>query len=308
MKLDYKIIWVEDKIETKQFQALIQNVVKYLEDQFFKVTIETAEDVAEFKEKFKIHKNFDLVITDLNLNESHGNEVVDYIRDEKHNLTEIFFYSANNDLKTTALINNNRITFYQLDGQDYHKGLNENILDLIKLTISKFQNIITMRGMIMHETSSLDMKMIDIVKKYLNDPDNAENSALIFSKILENVKKFTEEKHNKASEGKMKKVISDNVLFSSYQKVYALGQILSVLEQEDFSDDYNKEVTGYRNQFAHAELCENEDGILHFKVKGEGENDMLIFDEELCRTIRKNIIKHEINLEKLVATLTPTAS
>jgi len=303
MKLDYKIIWVEDKIETKQFQALIQNVTKYLEDQFFKVTIETAEDFSEFKEKFKQQRNFDLVITDLNLNESHGSEVVDYIRDKKHNLTEIFFYSANNDLKTTALINNNRITFYQLDGQDYHKSLNENILDLIGLTISKFQNIITMRGMIMHETSSLDLKMIDIVKNYLNDSANEKTSVPIFDKILENIKKFTEEKNNKAIQGKMKKVISDNVLFSSYQKVYALGQILASLNQEDFSEDYNKEVIGYRNQFAHAELTEDENGVLYFKVKGEGDNDMLIFDEELCKTIRKNIIKHEINLEKLVATL-----
>jgi len=303
MKLDYKIIWVEDKIETKQFQALIQNVVKYLEEQFFKVIIETAEDFEEFKEKFKTHKNFDLIITDLNLNESHGSEVVNYIRDEKHILTEVFFYSANNDLKTTALINNNRITFYQLDGSDYHKSLNENILELINLTISKFQNIITMRGMIMHETSSLDFKMIDIVKGYLNAPENKENSGEIFEKILENIKKFTGEKNDKALDGKMKKIISDNVLFSSYQKVYALGQILSTLKQEDFSEDYNKEVIGYRNQFAHAELFENDEGILHFKAKGEGGGDMLVFDESLCRTIRKNIIKHEVNLEKLIATL-----
>ncbi len=53
MKLDYKIIWVEDKIDTKPFLALKESVKKHLEDEFFNVTIETAEDFDEFKKKIR---------------------------------------------------------------------------------------------------------------------------------------------------------------------------------------------------------------------------------------------------------------
>jgi CheY-like chemotaxis protein len=303
MKLDYKIIWVEDKIESKPFQALIQNVTKFLEEQFFKVTIETAEDLGDFIQKYDSHRNFDLVVTDLNLNESHGNEVVDYLRDKKHNQTEVFFYSANPDLKTSPLVNSNRITFYQLDGQDYHSELQQNILDLISLTISKFQNIITMRGMIMHETCSLDTKMINIVKQYLEDPANKERSEHIFTSILGNITQHAEEKYNKALAGKMKKILADNVLFSSSHKIGALGEILDVLGVQNFSEEYSSEVISYRNQFAHAELFTTEEGVQHFKARGFNEDDKLVFDEDLCRTIRRNIIKHENNLEKLTATL-----
>ena len=123
MKLDYKIIWVEDKIDTRPFLSLKKNVESHLENEFFNVTIETAEDYDEFKEKYEANQTFDLIITDLNLNESHGSQVIDFVRDEKHILTEVFFYSANSELSNTRLINNSRITFHQLDGQGYHKEL-----------------------------------------------------------------------------------------------------------------------------------------------------------------------------------------
>ena len=166
MKLDYKIIWVEDKIDTKPFRSLQENVKKHLEDEFFNVSIETAEDFDEFKKKYEQNDTFDLIITDLNLNESHGNEVIDFVRDEKHILTEIFFYSANSELSDTKLVNNSRITFHQMDEANAYRELGSSIIELINLTISKFQHIVTMRGMIMQETSSLDLKTLTYLNQY----------------------------------------------------------------------------------------------------------------------------------------------
>ena len=104
MKLDYNIIWVEDKIDTKPFLSLKMKVKRYLEDEFFNVIIETAEDFDEFKHKFEEKEAFDLIITDLNLNESHGSQVINFVRDEKHILTEVFFYSANSSLTSTKFL------------------------------------------------------------------------------------------------------------------------------------------------------------------------------------------------------------
>lgn len=285
MKLNYKIIWVEDKIDTRPFLSLIDHVITHLENEFFNVQIETAEDFDEFRTKYDDSQTYDLIITDLNLNESHGNEVIDFVRDEKHILTEIFFYSANSELSTTKLVNSSRITFYQLDGQDYHKELQNSIIELINLTISKFQNIVTMRGMIMHETSSLDLKIEDIVRKQLNNPSLEEHITPLLDTIFDNIFQNASEKYKKAEKRKAKEILGDNVLFNASQKVFALGAILEIMKEENFAPKYNDEVILIRNQFAHSELKKNEKGKEYFKVKGEE----IYFDKELCKKIRHDL-------------------
>jgi len=295
MKLDYNIIWVEDKIDTKPFKALRENVKKHLEGEFFNVKIETAEDFEEFKTKYGDFDTFDLIITDLNLNESHGSQVIDFVRDEKHIFTEVFFYSANNKLSTTPLINSSRITFYQLDGQDYHKELQKSIIDLINLTISKFQHIVTMRGMIMHETSSLDLKMDQIVRSQLKNPSLTKLFKPAIDNIFKNILDNAKEKYNKAKAKELKNILKDNVLFNSSQKIFALGEILKVLKEDDFSVEYNEEIISIRNKFAHSELIKDESGKEYFKVKGED----VFFDKSFCRQIRRNISKHGMNISSL---------
>lgn len=295
MKLDYKIIWVEDKIDTEPFQDLVNDIKEHLENEFFNVKIDTAEDYDDFVKIYESQDTFDLIITDLNLNESHGSQVIDFIRDEKHNFTEIFFYSANKELNNARLINSSRITFHQLEDQRYHKELGNSIKDLINLTISKFQHIISMRGMIMQETSSLDSIMDNIVKNQLKNPDFKKDAEEILTTVFKNILDNAKEKYDKAVAKKAKVILKDNVLFNSSQKVFALGQILNKIGKEDFSADYSKEVVLIRNQFAHAELFKNENGDDCFKVKGEE----VIFDNNLCRTIRNNIIKHSKNIDSL---------
>ena len=300
MKLDYKIIWVEDKIETKPFISLRETVKEHLVNEFFNVSIEIAEDFDEFKEKYQDIETFDLIITDLNLNESHGNEVIDFVRDEKHILTEIFFYSANSELSNAKLLNNNRITFYQMDEASAYRALGNSIIELINLTIYKFQNIVAMRGMIMHETSSLDLKMAQIVKNQLKSPNLKDRIEPILNNIFENILANAQEKYNKAQKRKLKIILKDNVLFNSSQKIFALGEILKILGEKDFSENYSNQIILIRNQFAHAELLKDEQGNEYFKVK----NEEVFFDKNLCREIRKNIIEHSNNILNLEEKLT----
>ena len=285
MKLNYKIIWVEDKIDTRPFLSLIDNVKDYLENEFFNVNIDTAEDFEEFRSKYEDGQTYDLIITDLNLNESHGSEVIDFVRDEKHILTEIFFYSANSALATTKLVNSSRITFYQLDGQDYHKELLSSIIEVIDLTISKFQNIVAMRGMIMHETSTLDLKMEEIVRRQLSNPSLEEHITPLLNTIFDNIFLNAKEKYEKAGKRKVKDILRDNVLFNSSQKIFALGAILEIMKEENFASKYDEEVILIRNQFAHSELKKNDKGLEYFKVKGEE----IYFDKELCKKIRNDL-------------------
>lgn len=290
MKLDYKIIWVEDKIDTKPFLSLKESVKKHLENEFFNVSIETAEDFNEFKKKYE-SDTFDLIITDLNLNESHGNEVIDFVRDEKHILTEVFFYSANSELKSTPLVNSSRITFHQMDEGNAYRELGSSIIELIDLTISMFQHIVAMRGMIMHETSSLDQKSLEIVNEYFEKKSDEDISNALFDEIIS----FHKEKLGKAEKYKknsrLKKIIGDPVAFSATQRANTLSNIIDKEGLVNFIADYKKEILMVRNQFAHAILDEEKQV---FRTKGGEE-----FNEDLCKKVRKNINIHIDNINNL---------
>jgi CheY-like chemotaxis protein len=294
MKLDYKIIWVEDKIDTKPFLSLKESIKKHLEDEFFNVFIETAEDYEEFKKKYEDNESFDLIITDLNLNESHGSQVIDFVRDEKHILTEVFFYSANSELTSTPLVNSSRITFHQMDEGNAYRELGISIIELIDLTISMFQHIVTMRGMIMQETSSLDTKIYDMVSLYVNENDDEVRVALYDELVSFFGRKFKLSEKSKKNNN-INNILKDPLLLTSAQRANVLSEIINKKGLENFINDFKKEVINVRNQFAHAELMKNEEGKEYFKVKDED----VYFDKDLCRDIRKNINKHLINIATL---------
>ncbi|WP_310554660.1 hypothetical protein [Flavobacterium sp.] len=285
MKLNYNIIWVDDKIDTRPYLAIKKDLFDFVTNEFFNCDIQEAEDFNEFQELFNEDKSYDLIITDLSLNNgTTGKEVIDFIRENKHNHTEIFFYSANTKLRQQQLINSNRITFYQLTEGNYNELKNE-IIDLVKLTISKFQHIVSMRGMIMHETSSLDVKIEDILNQIINKGDK--------DKLLNIIK----EKFLKTSEEFAKRISKCNDVEELLQfigadhRVRAILRNISNVEVKNILSDYTKEVITVRNQFAHAEL-NIETNI--FKTKNG-----LIFNDAQCVIIRKNINKHLKNLDAL---------
>ena len=285
MKLDYNILWVDDRITTPPFKKILLETKDFLANEYFNCNIIEAEDFNEFVEIFSDNKEFDIIITDYSLNDgTFGNQVIDFIRESEHNFTEIFFYSANDNVNNINLFSKNRITFFQLTEGDY-KEVESEIIEVINQTIKKFQNIVAMRGMIMHETSSLDLKMEDIVRKQLRNPSLQQHITPLLETIFDNIFQSASEKYKRAEKRKAKEILGDNVLFNASQKIFALGAILEIMEEENFAHNYNDEVILIRNQFAHSELKKNDEGKEYFKVKGEE----IYFDKELCKKIRHDL-------------------
>lgn len=295
MKIDYRIIWVEDKIDSKPFQSLRQSIFDHLKNEFFDVSIETAEDFNEFKRKYERTETFDLIVTDLNLNESHGSQVIDFVRDVRHVLTEVFFYSANSELSKIKLLNNSRITFHKMDEPSAYRELGNSITDLINLTIVKFNHIVAMRGMIMQETSDLDEKSLGIISNYFEKFSDEDITNTLFDEIIS----FHREKLNKAERYKrssrFEKIIADPIAFSATQRANTLSNIIDKRGLKNFIDDYKREILAVRNQFAHATLDEDKQV---FRTRGGQE-----FNAELCKKIRKDINTHIQNVEDLIVQL-----
>lgn len=294
MKLDYKILWLDDHIGAFIEDEHIADIEQYISDQGFVAEINTEDNPKDFFNA--LDDTYDLILTDYHMDDLNGDEVVKKIREESI-FTEILFYTAEANLKDTQKLD--RISFLETT-INHEEEVVGKTKELINLTIKKFQDIVVMRGMIMHETSDLDMQKVDILKGYVKSKQSQEIEGLE-NKVFQEIQSFLDEKCKKyqgcsTKENGLKRIIKDNVLFSSARKIEALSWILQEVGLSDFSKKYQDEIITPRNDFAHAKLIE-EQGRKYFK-KGGGDGD-IEFDDQYCKQLRTNILKHRQNLDKL---------
>ncbi|RLA79474.1 MAG: response regulator [Epsilonproteobacteria bacterium] len=296
MKLNYKILWLDDQIKTFIDDRHILKIEKHLSDEGFNPEIYPVKTKEEFFDK--LDNSYDLILTDYHMKGMNGAEIVKEVR--KNIFTEILFYTAQGDLKDISKLD--RISFLQTK-RIHHKEVVKKAIDLINLTIEKFHDIVVMRGMIMNETSDLDNQKIALIKKFIdkNTPELIDGLKLeILSELDE---KFSSKLRKVQGEWKVKpngftNLIKDNFVFSASYKIKTLGWILNQLSENNFSNEYNSEIINIRNLFAHATLEEDidENGKLIRKFFKKGD---ITFDSDYCKVIRQNINKHKQNLDNL---------
>jgi len=152
MEIEYKILWLDDQIKQFKDDEIIEELEDYLEEEGFKPIIHAVDTSAKFFEK--LDKSYDLILTDYHMKEMQGNMVVEKIRGSDYSiLTEILFYTAKADLEAGNKIN--RVSFLETASKlgSHQEEVLKETKNLIAITIQKFQHIVSMRGMIMHETS-----------------------------------------------------------------------------------------------------------------------------------------------------------
>jgi hypothetical protein len=303
MKLDYKILWLDDKIHEFIEDEFIDDIEEHLIEEGFNPIIDTTNNQEKFNKL--LDDSYDLILTDFHLNENNdnsqvnGDTIVNEIR-ATNIFTEILFYTAKADLKGS--LSWDRISFLQTEKlpDAHHEEVIKKVKTLIDLTVKKFQDIVVMRGMIMDETSDLDNQKIKLIKKYIDNNTNETISSLKID-ILTEIDKHLSSKLKKVNgdwttkEKGFKDLIKDDFVFSASYKIKTLGWILNQLSESDFSNDYKDEIINIRNIFAHAILEEDKDenGKVIRKYFKRGD---MTFNPDKCKEIRKNITKHRKNL------------
>lgn len=307
MKLDYKILWLDDKIQDFIDDEYIDEIEQHLKNEEFNPIIHYTNEQSIFFD-YLGNNTYDLILTDFHLNESNdnkridGDNIIEEIR-QKNIFTEILFYTAKAELE--GKLKWDRISFLeteQFGKAKHHEKVIEKIKKLIDLTIEKFHDIVMMRGMIMSETSDLDEEKKTLLKLFISLKKYKDNIPQLRDRLFKEVNEFLIEKRNKIDNCMQNKnlnnLIKDNTLFSADKKISAMSEILQIIGCEDFSDDYKKEIIKIRNDFAHAKLEEEKDEngkvIRKYFKKGD-----VTFDQKYCKTIRANIIKHKRNLKTL---------
>ncbi len=331
MNLAYNILWFENDKEW------VDSIEEKFEDFFFDFgfllkydVYQNADHLDHLINQINNHeRDVDIILMDYNLlNNDKGNEIIKRIR-AKDIFTEIIFYSEKTKVKE-------KFTDECIEGIYFSERdtLFLRLQQIIPHTIKKVIDLTNMRGLVMSETSLLDIELnnlILIILKFIDKKDSCKRQLLVdkvFQKRLEHAHNIKEIDHEIQKINK-KDTIIFKINFNEREKY--IKDIKILLENIESSDRYmfvNKlikepECAGLDIQKEHAKFKQYFDDIIkkrnilaHVKediVNGKKVlkssfkgNESFYFSHEDFKKIRQDLIEHKENIKLMIASITKT--
>lgn len=301
MRIDYNILWFEDI--KSSFDAKKQ-IVKDIVEGFGFNFPEPRNEIDGTNIESIDYESYDLLIVDLNLAGIKGPALIDRIRHNEGVYTEVVFYSSDGERAVR-----NALKEYEIDGAYCAGRENDDFEDkvqkVIKTTIKKVQDLNNMRGLIMAETSDIDNTMFAIIQAVI-EKNSFGIKEKLESAIFENVKSKVNSKKDDFDKylknGRIDKVIKDNLMFDTSQKILAIQFIIDSIDHE-LTKPYQGKV--FSNSYT--ELKQQRDLLAHvIEVYEEGKkklrsgNRELEFTDEFCIDIRVKVKLHGNNLNQIL--------
>ncbi len=301
MRLQYKILWLDDKIAEFTDDEIIEEIKKFLFSYGFIPEIDACDNPNDF---FKLlDDSYDLILTDYHMNDMDGDRVVEKIRGSEYEiLTEILFYTAKADLADVSKID--RVSFLETGGvtKDHVDAILNKVKELIYLTIRKAQDLNNLRGLVMAETSELDSLMKQILAL------TALKSKVSEKRISEKYEKMLKKSKEKSSEIESYTIPTDFIkLTKTHHFTSGISYDFLYHFSKDKSNDmdpiillpYIKQVIEERNNLAHnPEDSSTPDKMIIIK-KGKP----LEYDENKFIEIRKDIQKYKQIFQEIINSL-----
>ncbi len=304
MKLNYKILWIDDQIEDYIEMGIKSELETYIDTLGFIPTVECFENGNVAEQSIKTIK-YDLILSDYNIEGANeqGDILIQKIRDGGV-FTEVLFYSAQPDFDTIAKnLYRDRVSFYSLIGDESFKGFREKAYKLIDDTVSKLQELNNIRGLVMSETSELDNSVEEIIFSFLSKGN--ENSGKLKAYIVDSIiSSATSNLKNAEKFGELDDTeIVKSRLFDADKKSRTVNKILEILKVEDnqfnhFYQNYKTDVLDTRNDLAHAK-SDTIDGIEYLIISRKDGEHPIKFNQEHCVQIRRNLRKHSELLKSI---------
>jgi CheY-like chemotaxis protein len=326
MNLNYKILWFEDD-EDIISEDVAPQIEEYLKGLGFVPEIFhyfNGENLDSLIEK----KNYDLIVTDLNLGEYEtGAQLIDHIR-EGNILTEVLLYSANAN-EINAIVDEKG----WIERASFSVGL-KNLPDKLKkviyLTIRKTQDVNNTRGLIIAETIYLENKIEEILSEFFKvsaetvlDPQKLELLKNIYDKRIENHK--IESEILQSIDYTDLNALIDNDILSAANSFDALQSILKssikslgneigirgieknkrleleiqmerIKELKATLNGFKEEIFKIRNTLAHVVEEIDEDGTPFLKSINKRDGTTIRFTDEKYIELRSTFKRHKENL------------
>lgn len=328
MNLKYNILWFEDdpKIVTEDIGPEIKLFLEDLGFEYNCIHKEEGKDI----DLITNEKKFDLIITDLNLEEKKlGKNIIDRIREMKI-FTEVLLYSASAE-EIMEVIDGNDKLVERVSFSVGIKNLSEKIQKIIELTIKKVQDVTNMRGLVIAAAIDLEIEMEEIIKTFFKingNPDIDKKRTEILKDIHDNKLKLDTdyiEKIKKMDHSNIDLLLEEGVLTASniydalmsaikiYDREYSQqlnglkdkAQVLDINNKRENVkslreglNDFNKNIINLRNTLAHVKEELNTDGLPFLQnVKVGGEK--IVFNNDKYIEIRKNFIQYSKTLAEI---------
>jgi hypothetical protein len=294
MRIEYNILWVED--EDSWYETTKELFSDTLDDLGFKLVPKQCKTFDEVKEEIDRNylKDYDLLLVDFTLKGSEsGEKIIEFIRNMKDKpiLTDVLFYSS--------AVENVRHSMKELGLEGVYtsdrKEVETKFEQVVNTSIKKIQEVNTMRGLIMAETSDLDEIMLEITEILLKSDISREVQSYVEEKVIETISSILDIARDPEIEIYNK--TSDTRIFTSVHKACVVNKLhkMKGIGVPKFFDSYNKDILSPRNIFAHVkETIIDGEKVLQSK-NGKSE----VFNEARCIEIRKSLIKYREILESI---------
>ena len=267
MNTIYKMLWIDDSDDfVEMTRELVEDVIKQ-NNMIPQLAIYNKFE--EFQEKelenfdADIFNLYDQIVVDFALSGTTGDKIINDLRSRKI-YTDVIFYSNNFDRLKAELKENDE----QLDGVFYstRENLTNAVDKVIKKNLKREYNIANIRGLIMDSTSEFDYICRTTTLELYNKLSSEKQK-----EVVERAKEYVAnaENNSKSNFGKLDKLSGDKFLKEALGATeyvmnnkdrYAVMALVvrefsgDMTFDEDFAENYQKELIKPRNDLAHNKL------------------------------------------------------
>jgi len=295
MKINYKVLWVEDHFES--VQPAIEGIEDRLEGYGFKFEVDgktslSEDDLGKLSDKLSQYNPYDMIIFDYDLGEQtkKGNEIARELR--KSIFTDMIFYSgkAPRELRQT-LFDSQVEGVFTVSRPDFV----EEAWPIIEDQIKRICDINNMRGVILDEMSKIDLRMRELYNKKYEGLLDEEKEGQV-NKIREKLEGRQESK-KKQIEGVNSETLTGMIMNPFKTEFNIVRMRLKKLYEDDEilgEEGKLKKKQDLRNEFAHnMAIYDEEKGT----VSLHGFDKVYNFDD--FKDIRNELIDLLDQIEKL---------
>lgn len=296
MKSEYKILWFEDQFDevAGDYERVSELVSEYgfVPEIIHRDSI-TADEIESLSSQLASYNPYDLIIFDYDLggHSENGLSIASHLRSKI--FTDMVFYSGQvpQQLRTKLFENEvdgvfivHRDTFY------------DDIEPIIEDHIKKMSDINNMRGVVMSETSKMDLAIRDILIGWSVKADD-ENNTRALDKLKERLTRKLQQKQKKIEQTTSIEEIVGNYILTTFDNVrVSLKELIGEVGEEVLKDgSLLHAIQVERNTLAHCKCELTEDGKMIIVAKEPKEYN---FDE--FKRLRNQILQAHKDIEKLV--------
>ena len=273
MRLDYKILWIEDKKDAIiEPEKIIRN---HLEEKGFEPHIHIFNIEELSKKEYYGFKDYDLMLIDYDLDNSlDGKGLIKMIRDNEVFTNIIFYSSKHTELVESIQVNEiNGVYIYNRDQFEEDK-IDISMFKLIDFFLEKELDLNSMRGIAMSEIAKFDKMIWEILHQMIKS-DNAIKTNILKSihkkhcvQLQKSITLFSN--HDEALEELKSK--NSTIYLPSTRRSEVLRKYLPQVHEYRKKYTCYKEILDIRNKLAHhmdnsdeSEIFENEDAKIKFR-------------------------------------------